>query len=384
MDEKDREPQPGQLADIREHVEVEQSALSVVPGVVRPPNLRPDGGSVRRRELSTREYVDGVLSGDRTLLARAITLIESNAPAHFDQAQEVVEALLPHRGQAVRVGVTGVPGAGKSTFIETLGLVLVAEGRRVAVTAVDPSSTVTGGSVLGDKTRMEKLGADPRAFVRGSPSGGTLGGVTRKTRETIVLFEAAGYDVILVETVGVGQSETVVREMVDFFLLLLIAGGGDELQGIKKGVIELADAIVINKADGQNRQAAELARAEYEQALHYLRPASQGWRTHAFTASAHTGDGVRGIWRVVETFVAQARRSGGLAERRRRQERQWVRQLVRDRLEEVFLGQAEVARLLPELEAAVERGEIAAVSAAQRLLAVLDGNVRLDSPPGRD
>ncbi|HOX25456.1 MAG TPA: methylmalonyl Co-A mutase-associated GTPase MeaB [Candidatus Krumholzibacteria bacterium] len=322
----------------------------------------------RRRRLATDEYVAGVLSGDRALLARAITLIESNAPAHFDQAQEIVQALLPYRGRAVRVGITGTPGAGKSTFIETLGTLLTGAGHRLAVAAVDPSSTVTGGSVLGDKTRMTRLATDPRAFVRPSPSGGTLGGVTRKTRETILLFEAAGYDIVVVETMGVGQGETVVREMVDFFLLLLIAGGGDELQGIKKGVIELADAIVVNKADGANRQAADLARAEYEQALHYLRPATAGWQTRAFTASALTGEGVREVWRVVETFLDRTRQSGGLEERRRRQERQWVRQLVRDRLEEVFLGHPEVARLLPGLETAVERGEIPAVTAARRLL----------------
>ncbi len=364
----DSKKTPGQPADIREHIEVENPAVSTRAGVAPPSGAPAATGAAARRALSTDQYVDGVLSGDRTLLARAITLVESNAPAHFEQAQEVVQALLPHRGRATRVGITGVPGAGKSTLIETLGTTLTAAGHKVAVTAVDPSSTVTGGSVLGDKTRMEKLGVDARAFVRPSPSGGTLGGVTRKTRETILLFEAAGYDVILVETVGVGQSETVVRGMVDFFLLVLIAGGGDELQGIKKGVIELADAIVINKADGDNRQPAELARAEYERALHYLRPATRGWQTRAHLCSALTGEGVPDLWRVVEAFMDRGRTGGSLAERRRQQERQWVRQLVRDQLEEMFLRHPAVAAQLDDLEAAVERGEVPAVTAARRLL----------------
>ena len=211
---------------------------------------------MKRADLTARQYVDGVVGGDRAVLARAITLVESNAPAHQALAQAVLTELLPRRGHSVRVGITGVPGAGKSTLIEALGTMLTARGRRVAVTAIDPSSSLTGGSILGDKTRMEKLAVDERAFIRPSPSGGTLGGVARKTRETIVLFEAAGYDVIIVETVGVGQSEAQVRSMVDFFLLVLLAGAGDELQGFKRGVIELADAIAINKADGPGQPVA--------------------------------------------------------------------------------------------------------------------------------
>lgn len=372
MDDQTKQPEPtpppGELADIRENIDVERPAVTTVPGVGKPKNVAGSASDRRRLQLTTQQYVDGVLSGDRTLLARAITLVESNAPAHFEQAQAVVQELLPHRGNAVRVGITGVPGAGKSTLIEALGTALTAAGKKVAVTAVDPSSTVTGGSVLGDKTRMERLGTDPNAFVRPSPSGGTLGGVTRKTRETIVLFEAAGYDVVIVETMGVGQSEAVVREMADFFLLVLIAGGGDELQGIKKGVIELADAIVINKADGENAQPAELARAEYERALHYLRPATEGWQTRAFTCSAVQGTGVAELWNVVETFVFRARRSGVLETRRQAQEQQWVRQLVRDQLEQRFLAHERVRELLPRLEAAVARGEVPAVAAARQLL----------------
>jgi LAO/AO transport system kinase len=353
------------------------SALHVRPGVSGArERARADrsGDAPRRRELRTADYVEGIVAGDRGILARAITLVESNAPAHFEQAQEVVQALLPRRGEALRVGITGVPGAGKSTFIETLGTRLTAAGHRVAVTAVDPSSSLSGGSVLGDKTRMEKLAVDPAAFIRPSPSGGTLGGVTRKTRETILLFEAAGYDVVIVETVGVGQSESLVRGMVDFFLLLLIAGAGDELQGLKKGIIELADAVVINKADGEGKAAAELTRAEYERALHYLRPATRGWTTPALACSALTGGGVDEIWRTVETFAAQARASGELERRRRDQERAWVHALVTDQLQARFRAHPAVASLLPRLEAQVAAGEVTAVAAARRLLAVFDGD----------
>jgi len=351
------------------------SALHVRPGVSgaqKHARASSSEDAPRRRELRTDEYVDGIRAGDRGILARAITLVESNAPAHFEQAQEVVQAVLPLRREALRVGITGVPGAGKSTFIETLGTRLTAAGHRVAVTAVDPSSSVSGGSVLGDKTRMETLAVDPAAFIRPSPSCGTLGGVTRKTRETILLFEAAGYDVVIVETVGVGQSESLVRGMVDFFLLLLIAGAGDELQGLKKGVIELADAVVINKADGEGRRAAELTRAEYERALHYLRPASTGWTTPALACSALTGDGVDEVWRTVETFAAQARASGTLERRRRDQERTWVHALVADQLLARFRTHPAVASILPELEAQVVAGEVTAVAAARRLLAVFD------------
>ncbi len=258
------------------------SALHVRPGVkanhdgLTAEKLRRGGGVPRRAPLSAQDYINGVLAGDRVKLARAITLVESGAAAHQALAQEVLTALLPRRRPSRRVGITGVPGAGKSTFIEALGTMLTGRGHKVAVLAVDPSSSLTGGSILGDKTRMEKLAADPNAFIRPSPSGGTLGGVARKTRETMVLFEAAGYDVILVETVGVGQSEVLVRSMVDFFLLVLISGAGDELQGIKKGVIEIADAILINKADGKGQKPAEIARAEFDRVLHYLRPATEG------------------------------------------------------------------------------------------------------------
>ncbi|HPC82788.1 MAG TPA: methylmalonyl Co-A mutase-associated GTPase MeaB [Thermoanaerobaculaceae bacterium] len=351
-----------------------RSALRVVPGVEGGHDGLPgrDRGAPRRvptrRQLSTEEYVEGVLSGDRTRLGRAITLVESNAAAHLAQAQEVLRRLLPHTGRSVRVGITGVPGAGKSTFIEALGSYLTSQGHRVAVTAVDPTSSRTGGSILGDKTRMERLSADPRAFIRPSPSGGVLGGVARKTRETILLFEAAGYDVILVETVGVGQSEVTVRSMVDFFLLVLVAGAGDELQGIKKGVVELADAILVNKADGDNKVAAEVARGEYERALHYLQPATPGWQSRAVCASSLTGEGIPEIWQMIEEFRSTAEASGAFDRRRREQERDWLHALIEQQLLERFRANPKVARTLPELEAAVMDGRLPATSAAQRLL----------------
>ncbi len=325
-------------------------------------------GGPPRRILSAREYLDGVRAGDRVMLGRAITLIESNAPSHQELAQDVLTALLPHRVQAVRVGITGVPGAGKSTLIETLGKDLTAAGHRVAVTAVDPSSSISGGSILGDKTRMEGLAADPQAFIRPSPSGGTLGGVARKTRETIVLFEAAGYDVILVETVGVGQSEILVRSMVDFFMLVLIAGAGDELQGIKKGVVEIADAIVINKADGRGRTAAETSRSEFARVLHYLRPATAGWQTRAVLCSALQGEGVDELWVMIQDFMATALKSGVLLERRSDQERAWLRDLVREGLENIFHGRPGLKERLAALEEDVAAGRIPATAAARRLL----------------
>jgi LAO/AO transport system kinase len=333
----------------------------------------PEPTARRRRELTASDYVAGVLERDRGILARAITLVESNAPAHFALAQEVVQALLPHRRAAWRVGVTGVPGSGKSTLIEALGTRLTAAGHQVAVTAVDPSSSVSGGSLLGDKTRMERLAADPAAFVRPSPTGGTLGGVTRKTRETILLFEAAGFDVILVETVGVGQSEGVVRGMVDCFLLLLIAGAGDELQGLKKGVIELADLVVINKADGSGAAASERTRADYARALHYLRPATEGWTTPALACSALHGHGLDALWSTVEDFFRQAGASGALERRRREQERTWVQALVTEQLLARFRGHPAVREQLPELERRVVEGELSAVAAAQQLLALFEG-----------
>ena len=364
--------------------EPKSSALHVRPGVdgghdglPGSSSGGPAGTGPGRRRLSTDEIVTGVRAGDRVIMARAITLVESAAPAHQQQAQEVLTALLPHRCASLRVGITGVPGAGKSTFIEALGTTLTGRGHKVAVTAVDPSSSLTGGSVLGDKTRMEKLAVDPAAFIRPSPSGGTLGGVARKTREAIIIFEAAGYDVILVETVGVGQSETLVRSMVDFFLLVLIAGAGDELQGIKKGVVELADAILINKADGPGEKAALAARAEFEHVLHYLRPATEGWQPRAFTCSSLSGTGVAEIWAVVEKYREITTASGVFKRRRQTQETEWVDALVREGLAEMFAADPRVQQLQDRLRFEVERGSLPATTAARRLL---EAFTRIDEP----
>lgn len=309
-----------------------------------------------------------LLDGERAALARAITLIESAAPQHRGKAQALLGQLMPHSGKSIRIGISGVPGAGKSTFIDSFGCYLTERGKRVAVLAIDPSSSLTGGSILGDKTRMERLARDERAFIRPSPTGGVLGGVAGRTREAILLCEAAGYDVILVETVGTGQSEVTLRALVDFFLLLLITGAGDELQGIKKGVIEIADALVINKADGDNIAAAQAARAQFSQSLRFVAPATEGWRTRAFTASGISGDGIEDIWRAIGEFVAQTQASGVFTERRASQQRDWLHAELEAQLRERLYGNAAIRAALPEIEAAVADGELPAATAAERLL----------------
>lgn len=350
--------------------------LSVVEGVtgghdglpgqqVHTPAAPP---SPRRRLLTLDEYVAGVRGGDRSILARAITLIESNAPAHMALAQEVLRTLLPYTGGALRVGITGVPGVGKSTFIEALGMMLCERGHRVAVLAVDPSSSISRGSILGDKTRMERLSRHPNAYIRPSPTGGSLGGVARKSRETLLLCEAAGFDIVLVETVGVGQSEIAVRGMVDFFLLLMLAGAGDELQGIKKGIIELADALLITKADGDNRARALAAQAEYTHALRYLTPATEGWRPRAYICSAQTGEGIAEIWREIERFRDETTASGVFAARRRDQARDWVYTLIEDHLRTRFFGHPVVQEQLPAIEQAVVKGTLPVTTAVQTLI----------------
>ncbi len=333
------------------------------PAAVDPPMRRP---------LSTDEYVAGVLAGDRAVLARTLTLVESNAPAHIEQAQAVLGALLPHTGRAVRIGITGVPGAGKSTLIESLGGDLIAQGHRVAVLAIDPTSSVSGGSILGDKTRMDYLSREPAAFIRPSPNAGMLGGVARKTRESILVCEAAGFDVVLVETVGTGQSEITVRSMVDFFMLMLVPGAGDELQGIKKGVVELADIVLINKADGDNRVRANAARAEYNRALHYLVPATPGWETRAYAVSALSGEGVEQLWSQVQAFRQAGLASGSWEARRRSQARDWLHTLVREQLEAAFYRRDGVQETLPDIEQAVMAGTMPPTAAAQLLLRLAD------------
>jgi len=315
--------------------------------------------------LEAQAYVDGVRGGDRAILARAITLIESEQPAHAELAQEVLEALLPHTGGAYRVGVSGVPGAGKSTFIDSMGTLLTGKGHRVAVLAVDPTSSVSGGSILGDKTRMSVLSNDPNAFIRPSPTSGTLGGVARKTRETILLCEAAGFDVVLVETVGVGQSETIVAGMVDFFLVLLIAGAGDELQGIKRGILEVADMLAINKADGDNRPRAMRAQASYQSALRLMRAGSV---PPVVTCSALEKTGLDELWELVVQSRSERNESGELQETRRQQQVQWMWDMVEDGLRRALRTDSELASLIHELEEAVGQGRATPSAAALKVL----------------
>lgn len=323
---------------------------------------------IQRKNLSEDDYVQGVLAGDRTILARTITLIESNAEAQFRQSQNVLNRLLPHSGKSVRIGISGIPGAGKSTFIETFGLHLISRGHKVAVLAIDPSSSLTRGSIMGDKTRMEILSRAPESFIRPSPSGGTLGGVARKTRESILVCEAAGFDMILVETIGVGQSEIMVRSMVDFFLLLQIAGAGDELQGIKKGVIEIADAILVNKADGSNIGHAEAARKELEFALHYIPRSTEGWKTWVSTCSALTGEGIDKTWQMIEAFCDSTRKSGVFEKRRHLQAKDWLHALLQEQLMQLFIRDEAISARLSKLETKVIRGEITSTSAAAELI----------------
>ena len=347
-------------------------ATRVVQGV-KPENSgatpKPAAPLPRRARLSVDEYAAGVLARDPMVLGRAITLIESNAPAHQDAAQQLLARLLPHTGKSCRIGITGIPGAGKSTFIEALGCHLTDQGRRVAVLAIDPSSSVTGGSILGDKVRMEKLSRRPGAFIRPSPSGGSLGGVARKTREAILVCEAAGFDAVIVETVGVGQSEVAVRSMVDFFLVLMIAGAGDEMQGIKKGVIELADAIVINKADGDNRPRCVAARAEMRGVLHYLHRATEGWETPALLASSLTLEGIPEVWRMAQDYFARTRASGALDTRRRTQAVEWMHALIGESLRRRFYTSPTVSARLEAVEHAVAAGRMTALAAAIELIA---------------
>ena len=317
-------------------------------------------------------YVQGVLNGDRRLIAKTITVIESSLIAHQRLAHTIVDLLLPYSGKAIRLGITGVPGVGKSTFIESLGTMLVEKGHRVAVLAVDPSSKRSGGSVLADKTRMEKLAVEEKAFIRPSPSGGTLGGVARKTRETMIACEAAGFDVIIVETVGVGQSETTVASMVDFFLVLMIAGAGDELQGIKKGILELADAVAVNKADGDNIERAEFARKQYETALHFLAPSSPNWTPPVLTCSALEMIDIDVIWENVLKHHRTFTQTGELKANRKKQAVDWMWSLVKDGLKDRFYQHPEVKKILPETIKEVENGTIASTVAASRLLYLLD------------
>jgi len=316
-------------------------------------------------KLETATLAEAVRGGDRRALARAITLVESAKAAHQDESEALLAALLPHSGKSLRLGITGVPGVGKSSFIERFGQHVIAAGHRVAVLAVDPSSKLSGGSILGDKTRMEDLARHPAAFIRPSPTGGTLGGVARRTREAMLVCEAAGFDVIVVETVGVGQSETTVADMVDLFLLLLLPSGGDELQGLKRGIVELADLVAVNKADGELAEAASRTAAEYRAALHLLRP---GAETPVLLCSAKTGQGIAEIWQAAEAAREALAASGVLGHKRAHQARAWMWSQVHDTLEARLKADPQVAAQLPALERAVMAGELAPATAARRLL----------------
>ena len=315
----------------------------------------------------------GIRRGERRALARGITLVESTRADHRRRAEDLLEGLLPDTGNSVRIGISGVPGVGKSTFIEAFGQYVIDQGHKVAVLAIDPSSQRTGGSILGDKTRMEELSRRPEAFIRPSPAGATLGGVARRTREAMLLCEAAGFDVILVETVGVGQSETAVADMVDLFMLLLLPGGGDELQGIKKGIVELADLVVVNKADGDLVTAARLAVAEYQHALALLRPATGDWRTPVLSCSARTGGGMDEVWAAIGRYRDSQGASGALAIRRADQAAAWLWSEIRETLVDAFRAHPEVRAALTGLEDRVRRGEVPPTAAAMALLERFQG-----------
>lgn len=318
--------------------------------------------------LSLQEYVEGIEKGDRTILAKAITLIESNHPDHFHEGQKLLQAILPKTGKSLRIGITGVPGAGKSTFIESFGKRLCDQGKKVAVLAIDPSSTISKGSILGDKTRMETLAKHPNAFIRPTPSGGTLGGVHRKTRETILLCEAAGYEIILIETVGVGQSEGIVRTMVDFFIMLAITGAGDELQGMKKGLMELVDCIIVTKADGDNKEKAIQTKNEYNQILRFLKPVTKGWQTKVYTCSAYTGEGIETIINLIHQFEAETKQSGVFFERRKTQTKDWLHSAIIEELQMAFFQNPNVQKHLPAIQDEVMNGKLPVSIAVERLI----------------
>jgi LAO/AO transport system kinase len=333
------------------------------------------------RRLPLNRYVDGVLGGDRIILARAITVIESNLPADGELAARLLDTLLPHTGRSLRVGITGVPGVGKSTFVDALGMHLIRErDENVAVLSVDPSSPISGGSILGDKTRMERLAVEERAFIRPSPAQGHLGGVARRTRETLLLCEAAGYRNVLVETVGVGQSETAVRSMTDFFLLLMLAGAGDELQGMKRGIIEMLDGMAINKADGDNKRKAERARIEYAGALHLFPASPDGWTPRVLTCSSIAGNGIAEVWQMVVDHRDLLEGNGFLVSRRNLQALQWMQELTMLGLDELFRRNRAVAERLPLLREEVRMGRTTPFAASRELLALFHIEPKLVQP----
>lgn len=322
----------------------------------------------KKRRLSIDEYVTGVLNGDKIILSKAITLVESTLESDHLIAEQVIEKILPHTGNSVRIGITGVPGVGKSTFIESFGKLVTSLNKKLAVLAIDPSSQRSKGSILGDKTRMSNLSIDPMAYIRPSASGSSLGGVSTKTRETMLLCEAAGFEVIFIETVGVGQSETTVKEMVDFFLLLMLAGAGDELQGIKKGIMEMADTIAITKADGDNKAKCERAQQEYKNALHLFPPSESGWYPTVMTCSAVENHGLKAVWEEIEKFAKEMKEKGFFYSNRQFQNVEWMHDIIMYNLKNQFYSNPHIANSIVNLEKEIKAKKIPAISAARKLI----------------
>ena len=346
--------------------------LSVSKGIVQPPSVNPyleERKRLQRKSYTPAEFVEGIVKGNITVLSQAVTLVESSKHEHQQIAQEVIEKCLPYSGKSERIGITGVPGAGKSTSIDTFGVHLIKErGRKLAVLAVDPSSERSKGSILGDKTRMEQLSREKDAFIRPSASSGSLGGVARKTRESIILCEAAGFDTIFVETVGVGQSETAVHSMVDFFLLIQLAGTGDELQGIKRGIMEMADGIIINKADGDNVKPAELAATQFRNALHLFPPADSGWAPLVLTYSGFHSLGIKSIWDMVSDYMAFAKNNGYFQHKRNEQAKYWMYESINEQLKNSFYQNRLIADTLKQKEQEILDGKISSFIAAKQML----------------
>ncbi len=350
--------------------------LKVNDGVADKPMMNPHFRRVSRPKYSVDEFVQGILAGNVTILSQAVTLVESNKPEHQEIAQQIIERCLPFTGKSMRIGLTGVPGAGKSTSIDTFGMYLCKQGRKLAVLAIDPSSERSGGSILGDKTRMEHLSHEANAFIRPSPTAGSLGGVARKTRETIMLCEAAGYDTVIVETVGVGQSETAVHSMVDFFLLIQLSGTGDELQGIKRGIMEMADGIIINKADGDNIPKANLAASHFRNALHLFPPTESGWKPRVMTYSGFYSLGIKEIWDMIDEYRHFAMDSGYFEHKRHKQAKWWMYESVNEALHRSFYENKDVKSLLPNIEEAILSDSLSSFIGAQKLIETYEKAIR--------
>ena len=361
-----------------EHLENDEAykGLKVNSGVEDVPTVNPYlKKRVKRRQYTPAEYVEGILKGNITILSQAVTLVESSKHEHQQLAQEIIEKCLPFAGNSMRIGITGVPGAGKSTSIDVFGIHLLKQGHKLAVLAIDPSSERSKGSILGDKTRMEALSREKNAFIRPSPSAGSLGGVARKTRETIILCEAAGFDTVFVETVGVGQSETAVHSMVDFFLLIQLAGTGDELQGIKRGIMEMADGIIINKADGDNVDKAQLAAAQFRNALHLFPPAASGWFPKVLTYSGYYNMGIKEIWDMVDEYMAFTKKNGYFEYKRREQAKYWMYESINDTLRDTFYNNPQVSAQLEATEKQVLANAITPFIAAKRMMDLFLGSI---------